>query len=193
MLKICFGLCTQVSGRIFSLIKDEQFSLWFYCLLPSDRFSIWCIQGSTSGSVCLSLCKYIYTHICHAFLPSVTQKLPGGLCVQQFCRRSRESNPQSFLHIRSFTASSQALGEKKKEKKVQMFFFLFVVECCAGCWSQTCDTQVCCKFDPWRFFFSSSSFRCSFVYSLSSGWVFDFQRMEIPTKSSEVASEGQPQ
>lgn len=63
----------------------------------------------------------------YAFHPSVTQKLPGGLCVQQFCRRSRESNPQSFLHIRSFTASSQALGEKKKEKKVQMFFFCLLL------------------------------------------------------------------
>lgn len=129
MLKICFGLCTQVSGRIFSLIKDEQFSLWFYCLLPSDRFSIWCIQGSTSGSVCLSLCKYIYiyTYMSYAFHPSVTQKLPGGLCVQQFCRRSRESNPQSFLHIRSFTASSQALGKKRKKRKYRCFFLLLLL------------------------------------------------------------------
>lgn len=195
MLKICFGLCTQVSGRIFSLIKDEQFSLWFYCLLPSDRFSIWCIQGSTSGSVCLSLCKYIYTHICHMHFFHLWHRS----CREVYVFNSSAGGAGNRTHSPSFTSDPSRLvhrlwGKKRKKRKYRCFFFLFVVECCAGCWSQTCDTQVCCKFDPWRFFFSpSSSFRCSFVYSLSSGWVFDFQRMEIPTKSSEVASEGQPQ
>lgn len=128
MLKICFGLCTQVSGRIFSLIKDEQFSLWFYCLLPSDRFSIWCIQGSTSGSVCLSLCKYIYTHICHMHFIHLWHRS----CREVYVFNSSAGGAGNRTHSPSFTSDPSRLvhrlWEKKGRKEItDVFFFCLLL------------------------------------------------------------------